>query len=235
MTLYLEWKKLKRTGYLPAIICGGLLASAFPVLNMLVRSEIFTSLSGDPFVILMDANWQMMAMLNILLMVCGTCSMYHTEYADNGIQKMSLLPLRTEALFFGKLSVTVLSSALIILMESAVLIGCALYWFPEFQVCISEFLKNVGFELTTMLPTVVLALLIASFCRNMWLSLGINVILVFIFSTLPQNQLFLNLCPFSSPYQLFSTIETNGRTALFIGAYKIPPDWSYTTIRRYFI
>lgn len=62
MTLALEAKKLKRTGYFPAFLAGGLLASAFPLVNMLVRAETFTALPGEPFSILMDANWQMMAM-----------------------------------------------------------------------------------------------------------------------------------------------------------------------------
>ncbi len=30
-------------------------------------------------------------MLNILIVICGACMMYHTEYADNGMQKMSVL------------------------------------------------------------------------------------------------------------------------------------------------
>ena len=55
MTLGLETKKLKRTGYFPVFLAGGLLAAAFPLMNMLGRSETFTSLPGDPFAILMDA------------------------------------------------------------------------------------------------------------------------------------------------------------------------------------
>lgn len=43
-----------------------------------------TALAGNPINILMSANWQMMAMLNILISICGACMMYHTEYADNG-------------------------------------------------------------------------------------------------------------------------------------------------------
>ena len=87
MTLCLETKKLKRTGYLIAFPAGGLLAAAFPLVNMLVRPEAFTSLPGSPLAVLLDANWQMMAMLNILVSICGACIMYHTEYADNGAQK----------------------------------------------------------------------------------------------------------------------------------------------------
>ena len=65
MSLVIESKKLKRTGYLPAFLAGGFLAAAFPVVYMMVKAEEMTSLSGNPLEILMSANWQMMAMLNV--------------------------------------------------------------------------------------------------------------------------------------------------------------------------
>ena len=40
MSFYLEWKKMKRTGLVPAFFFGGLLAAAVPVLNMAFRSQI---------------------------------------------------------------------------------------------------------------------------------------------------------------------------------------------------
>ena len=70
----LETRKLKRTGYVPAFLGGGLLAAMVPVLNMAVRREIYVSQSGSPFHILMDANWQLMAQLNIFLLVCHVWS-----------------------------------------------------------------------------------------------------------------------------------------------------------------
>ena len=99
MSLLIESKKLKRTGYLPAFLAGGFLAAAFPVVYMMVKAEEMTALSGNPVNILMSANWQMMAMLNILISICGACMMYHTEYADNGMQKMSVLPIRQGSRF----------------------------------------------------------------------------------------------------------------------------------------
>ena len=39
MTLGLEIKKLKRTGYFPVFLAGGLLAAAFPTVNMMVRDR----------------------------------------------------------------------------------------------------------------------------------------------------------------------------------------------------
>ena len=124
MTLCLETKKLKRTGYLIAFPAGGLLAAAFPLVNMLVRPEAFTSLPGSPLAVLLDANWQMMAMLNILVSICGACIMYHTEYADNGAQKMELLPVRTGRLFGWKFVLAALALASMVAIETAALAGC---------------------------------------------------------------------------------------------------------------
>lgn len=172
MTLALEAKKLKRTGYFPAFLAGGLLASAFPLVNMLVRAETFTALPGEPFSILMDANWQMMAMLNILVCICGACMMFHTEYADNGAQKMDVLPVRAGNLFLMKFVIAALVLALMAAMEIAVLVGCAVCWFPGYAFDIPALLKSAGFQWFVTLPTVMLMLVIASSCKNMWAPSG---------------------------------------------------------------
>jgi len=104
MSFSLECKKVKRTGFTPAFLCGGILAATVPVLNMTVRSENYLGLYAGPVQILLDANWQMMAMLNILLIVSGACLMYHTEYADNAIQKICTLPTKESRLFFSKVT-----------------------------------------------------------------------------------------------------------------------------------
>ena len=90
---FLEMRKMKRTGFCQAFLGGGALAALVPVVNMALRAETFTSQPGSPFQILMEANWQLMAQLNIFLLVCGACLLYHTEYADNGLQKARSLPL----------------------------------------------------------------------------------------------------------------------------------------------
>ena len=48
MSLLIESKKLKRTGYLPAFLAGGFLAAVFPVVYMMVKAEEMTVLSGNP-------------------------------------------------------------------------------------------------------------------------------------------------------------------------------------------
>ena len=45
MSLLIESKKLKRTGYLPAFLAGGFLAAAFPVVYMMVKAEEMTAFS----------------------------------------------------------------------------------------------------------------------------------------------------------------------------------------------
>ena len=110
---------MKRTGLIPAFFCGGLLAAAVPVLNMTFRSEMYLGLEAPPIQILMDANWQMMSMLNILLITAGACLMYHTEYADNAIQRICTLPAKESRLFFGKSAFLVLMCAVILAVEAA--------------------------------------------------------------------------------------------------------------------
>lgn len=217
MTLGLEIKKLKRTGYFPVFLAGGLLAAAFPTVNMMVRSETFTAQPGDPFSILTDANWQMMAMLNILVCICGACLMYHTEYADNGAQKMDVLPVRAGSLFVMKFVITALALALMTALETAALAGCAMHWFSDYTFDLPRLLESVFFQWFVTLPTVMLMLLISSVCRNMWVSLGVGVILVFTMWIFPQDNLILSLCPFSSPYQTLSMAAEHSHVPLFFG------------------
>lgn len=129
MSFYLECKKMKRTGLVPAFFCGGLLAAAVPVLNMAFRSEMYLGLEAPPIQILMDANWQMMSMLNILLITAGACLMYHTEYADNAIQRICTLPAKESRLFFGKSVFLVLMCAVILAVEAAGMAFCIFHWF----------------------------------------------------------------------------------------------------------
>ena len=87
MSFALECKKVKRTGFLPAFWGGGILAAAVPIVNMAVRSETFVGMAASPVNILLAANWQLMAMLNVLLIIAGACIMYNNEYADNAIRR----------------------------------------------------------------------------------------------------------------------------------------------------
>ena len=217
MILRLEAKKCRRTGFLPAVLLAACAASAFPILNMLVRAETFTAMAGAPFDILTDANWQMMAMLNILLAVCGACMLYHTEFADNGMQKMDVLPVRVGNLFLGKFVLLMLALFGVLSLETAVLGACAAHWFPAYDWSPQDLLASVGFQWAVTLPTVMLMLVIASACKNMWVSLGIGVILVFTTTVFPQGSLILQLCPFSTPYQMLAAVQSAGKVPLFLG------------------
>ena len=48
MSVSLECKKAKRTGFLPAFFGGGILAAVVPVINMAVRSERYLNLPENP-------------------------------------------------------------------------------------------------------------------------------------------------------------------------------------------
>lgn len=204
MSFSMEWKKVKRTGFLPAFVVGGILAAAVPILNMAFRSEIYVEIDGSPLQILLNANWQMMAMLNILLVIAGACLMYHTEYADNAIQKMRTLPVKESKLFFGKFVLMALVCIGILAVEAAGIVFCNLHWFADRADLVPNILKNFGYAFLLMLPAVLSSLLISSACKNMWISLGIGVVCVFTATMLPTDNFVLSLFPFALPFQIFA-------------------------------
>ncbi len=214
---FLETRKIKRTGFIQAFLGGGALAASVPVVNMAVRSETFTSQPGSPFRILMEANWQLMAQLNIFLLVCGACLLYHTEYADNCLQKAQAMPLSPSGLFFGKLLVLLCACVIPLCMETASLALCCMHWFPDRGDVGVQMLVGMAFEFAVLLPTGAAMLLISSMCRNMWISLGAGVILVFFASVLPTGTSsiggILAFVPFCSPYRMLQ--EYPGREAVW--------------------
>lgn len=219
MSLRLECKKVKRTGFFPAFIVGGLLVAVVPVVNMAVRAEIYIGLEGSPIQILMDANWQLMAMLNVLLIVAGACLMYHTEYADNAIQKMCMLPIREQNLFFGKFILLAVMGIVILTLEALGIAFGSLHWFEIPTGFMLELLKSFGYAFVLMLPAAFLSLLIASLCSYLWVSLGIGVICVFMATMLPADNFVLSVFPFALPFQILAgAAETTIRNRMLAGA-----------------
>lgn len=207
MSFLLECKKAKRTGLLPAFFCGGILAAAFPIINMAVRAEMFVNQKGSPVRILLDANWQMMAMLHVLFVVAGACLFYHIEYADNAMQKMNTLPIRESSVFFGKVILLCLLSMIVFILEAASVVFCSAHWFGIGTDFWPELCKNFGYSFVLSLPCILLSLLLSSACKNMWVSLGIGVVCVFTATILPQDHFVLTLFPFAMPFQ---TLEDAG-------------------------
>lgn len=201
MSVSLEYTKVKRTGIISTFLVGGLLAGAVPVLNMAFRSKSYLALSGTPLQILLGSNWQMMAMLNVLLVVVGACLMYQTEYTDNSIQRMKTLPIKESNMFFSKALLLFYMCVLVLAIEASTLIFSSLYWFSLNNSFWIELGKNLGYFLILTLPSIMLALFIASACKNMWVSLGISVVCVFLATMLSTKSFILSLFPFAMPFQ----------------------------------
>lgn len=218
MRIALECKKMKRTGIFPAILGGGVLAALVPILNMAVRSENYVDLPGHPVEILLGANWQMMGMINLLMIIVGSCMIYHVEYVDNGIQKMRTLPVREERMFFDKLAVLVGMCIVMLLAEMVSLGGCVSYWFSNTDGMYAELIENLGYTVILILPGVLTALLISSVCRNMWTSLGIGVICVAAAIILPTRYFVLAIFPFSLPFQYVNGTDSDRVISFIIAA-----------------
>lgn len=208
MSVSLEWKKVRRTGFLMTFISGSILIAAVPVVNMVVRSERYLAQQGTSIQVLLGANWQMMAMCNVLLVVVGACLLYHIEYADNAMQKMKSIPIREGSIFFGKVSLTIFMSVFVLVIEAGAIAFCSYRWFAIGNDFWSELCKNFGYAFLLMLPCIILSLLISEVCKNMWIPLGIGVVCVFTATMLPTNNFILSLFPYAIPFQIFAGTDT---------------------------
>ena len=199
MTAALEVKKLRRTGYFPALLGSALLSAAVPAVNMAARGETYLAQSGGAIEILLNANWQMMAMLNVLSTLCDACLMFHAEYAENALDKLEVLPVRVFSVYLGKAVLAVFMLAVMTAVEFVSLHLCARHWFGE-NMDIDRLLSLAGYALAAGIPTLLASLAVAAACRNMWVSLGIGLTLVFTLSVFPQDNAVIRLLPYATPY-----------------------------------
>ncbi|HJB45190.1 MAG TPA: ABC transporter permease [Candidatus Mediterraneibacter surreyensis] len=208
MSFRLEYKKIRRTGLTAAFLAGGIIAAALPVINTAARPDTFTSMAGSPAAVLADANLQLISMLNLLLITAGACILYHIEYADNALQKMQSLPVRESRLFIGKCGILLPFFLMIILFETASLCFCGWHWLDAGKEELMEILQTLGFTLILTLPSAIIALVIASACRNMWTALGIGILCIFMATMLPTDNFIVSLFPYVLPFQILPGMET---------------------------
>lgn len=175
----LEIKKIRRTGLIPALLAGGVFAAAIPVINLAVRTEMFTGRSGNPAMIVMDANWLTMAMANLCVIIIGACIVYHIEHVNNGIQKMDALPVSPAAIFLAKGVLIAIILAVVFAIETAALYFCMWKWLDGGMKTLGSLCKAMGYAYAYTMPSLVLMLLIACLLKNMWVSFGIGMIGMF--------------------------------------------------------
>lgn len=213
-----EITKLKRTGFFPAFLLGGMLAGAFPIVNMAARPENFIRQQRPALTILISANWQMIAMLNLVFVVIGACVMYHTEFSARGMQKMQTLPQRMGGVFAAKALVLYASLAVALALETAALAFCRSHWFPGECGGWAQLFQTTGYALALSLPVTVLSLLMASLCRNMWISLGAGVICIFVATVLPRTNPIVAFFPFALPFQTLEGADSAATAKYLIAA-----------------
>ena len=202
----LEIKKIRRTGLIPALLAGGVFSAAFPVINLAVRTEMFTGRPGNPAAIVMDANWLTMAMANLCVIIIGACILYHIEHVNNGIQKMDALPVNPAVLFFDKGILLALILAVVFAIETTALYFCTWKWLDGGKQILVSLCKTMGYTYAYSLPSLVLMLLIACLLKNMWVSFGIGMIGMFAAQLFVQEKS-MAYFPFLLPYGRLSKEE----------------------------
>lgn len=85
----------------------------------------------------------------------------------------------------------------VLIIETAALAACGAIWFESGDIVWPDLMRNAGCMLLLLLPAVILSLLVASLCENMWISFGIGVLGVFIATMMPSENFALSLFPFA--------------------------------------
>ena len=202
MSLALEWTKVKRTGLMPAFAAGGAAAGAFPVLNMIFRSRLYIKQKGDPLTVLLDANWQMMAILDVFLVIIGACILYHIEHEHHGIRKMRTLPVGAGRVFWGKCFLLFADMTGALLIQTAALAFCAVHWFETADGFWQELVREFVSSVLLLFPIEIFMLFISSITETMWICLGIGIMGAFIpLVTGGLEVSILHYFPFSMPLE----------------------------------
>lgn len=94
------------------------------------------------------------------------------------------------------------------LFEAASLCFCGWHWLDAGKEELIEMLQTLGFTLLLTLPAAVIALVIASACRNMWTTLGIGILCIFMATMLPTDNFIISLFPYVLPFQILPGMET---------------------------
>ena len=97
----------------------------------------------------------------------------------------------------------------VLIFEATAIVFSTVHWFDVTSDFGIELLKTFGYAFMLMLPAVLASLLIASLCKNMWVSLGIGIICVFMATMLPTNNFILSVFPFALPFQMFTGAAVN--------------------------
>ena len=100
-------------------------------------------------------------------------------------------------MFLGKTLVLACMCIVVLIIETAALATCGAIWFESGDIVWPDLMRNAGCMLLLLLPAVILSLLVASLCENMWISFGIGVLGVFIATMMPSENFALSLFPFA--------------------------------------
>lgn len=208
MSLMTELKKIKRTGLAETFLAGGILSALVPVLNTALRTELFVSQNGNPFEILVNGNWQIIAMMNVLLVVVGSSIIYNIEYSNNAVQKTETLPINSFSIFIGKFTIISIFSVVNIALETAAIMFCSKKWFDTSQFFDMQILKFFAVSVLFVITAALLMTIVAKYCRNMWVCLGIGILFVLFATVLGNKNLYFSMFPFALPFEtIFGNTE----------------------------
>jgi len=197
MGITIEWKKLKRSGYFQTVVIGGLITGFIPVLQLLVRERIVSNDGADIMAWLIHMNWNLIVMIQSIINIVAACILYHIEYEERGNCKMAVLPIKSERMHWNKWLILMFTNLYVIVCVYASFVCCMKYWYSGVGGWSHLLTEQMIMEVLAAVPCSMFMLLAAYCTTNLWMSLGIGVIALFLASMIRGSQKIVAAYPFS--------------------------------------
>lgn len=174
-TLWIELRKERRTGAIPALPAVGALGGLYALVNFLLRGDALLALPMDPMDVLLTQLYGMLVVLDLFGVVTAACIIWGMEFRGNAARKLYALPVSVPGVYLCKfLILTVLLLAAVGLQELA-LAGIGLTVLPAGTFDLGALLRFAAYAFLTSMPVLSFMLLAASRSENMWVPLGVGV------------------------------------------------------------
>lgn len=206
----IEKRKLKRTCYFLIMLSAGFIGGGYAFAFFAVQKDVILHLPLDPAAGLLTQSYGLISLVNLFAVIVGACTLFHTEYASEGIKKMAALPVSIMRIYTGKTVIYLFTIFSALIMETAGLILTAQIFLPAETNAVGQIVLFMGSVFLLTVPGSLLMLLISALNSNMWITIGVGV--AGLFSALGYGALGGNTAFLINPFSLiiYPAVHMNG-------------------------
>lgn len=174
--LGIEVKTCRRSFTLSILPIVGVLGGLYALLNFAMRTTSLLGLDMKPMAILLTQVYGMMMILNMFGIVVSSTMIYAIEFQEHAIKMKCTQPISITRIFFSKSCILFVEFCMVMLIEGCALAIIGNWYLPKGTFEWGLYLQYMSYLWLTSLPVLFFMGCVASYCRNLWVVLGIGVI-----------------------------------------------------------